>query len=67
MTPRITLAVAGRVLTQIRRDRRTLALLLVVPCALISLLWWMFQGQAPGPSTCSTASAPASWRCSPSS
>lgn len=39
----VTLAVAGRVLTQVRRDHRTLAMLLVVPCALISLLWWMFQ------------------------
>ena len=43
MNPRITLAVAGRVLTQVRRDHRTLAMLLVVPCALISLLWWMFD------------------------
>jgi ABC-2 type transport system permease protein len=31
------------VLTQIRRDHRTLAMLLVVPCLLIALLWWMFQ------------------------
>lgn len=43
MNPRITLAVAGRVLTQIRRDRRTLAMLLVLPCLLITLLWWMFE------------------------
>jgi len=43
MNPRITLAVAGRVLTQLRRDHRTLAMMLVVPCALISLLWWMFK------------------------
>jgi ABC-2 type transport system permease protein len=43
MNPRITLAVAGRVLTQVRRDHRTLAMLLVVPCVLISLLWWMFD------------------------
>ena len=42
MSARITLAVAGRVLTQVRRDHRTLAMLLVVPCVLISLLWWMF-------------------------
>jgi ABC-2 type transport system permease protein len=42
MTPRITLAVAVRVLTQLRRDPRTIALLLVVPCLLISLLCWMF-------------------------
>jgi ABC-2 type transport system permease protein len=37
------LAVAGRVLTQVRRDHRTLAMLLVLPCLLITLLWWMFQ------------------------
>lgn len=43
MTPRITLAVAARVLTQLRRDPRTIALMLVVPCVLISLLWWMFK------------------------
>lgn len=43
MNPTITLAVAGRVLTQIRRDHRTLAMLLVLPCLLITLLWWMFQ------------------------
>lgn len=42
MNPRITLAVAGRVLAQIRRDHRTLALLLVVPCVLMSLLAWLF-------------------------
>lgn len=43
MNARITFAVAGRVLTQVRRDHRTLAMLLVVPCLLISLLWWMFD------------------------
>jgi ABC-2 type transport system permease protein len=31
------------VLVQLRRDRRTLAMLLVLPCLLISLLWWMFE------------------------
>lgn len=49
MNPRITLAVAGRVLTQVRRDHRTLAMLVVLPCLLMSLLWWMFEdlpGQA---------------------
>jgi ABC-2 type transport system permease protein len=43
MNPRITFAVAGRVLTQLRRDHRTLAMLLVLPCILIALLWWMFE------------------------
>jgi ABC-2 type transport system permease protein len=47
MTPRILLAVTGRVLTQVRRDHRTLAMLLVVPTLLISLLWWMFEDQGP--------------------
>jgi ABC-2 type transport system permease protein len=42
MTPRITLAVAVRVLTQLRRDPRTIALMLVVPCLLLTLMWWMF-------------------------
>ena len=49
MTPRILLAVAGRVLTQLRRDHRTLAMLLVLPCLLMSLLWWMFD-ELPGQS-----------------
>jgi ABC-2 type transport system permease protein len=47
MSVRITFAVAGRVLTQVRRDRRTLAMLLVLPCALITLLWWMFKDSGP--------------------
>lgn len=42
MSPRITGAVAARVLTQLRRDHRTLGMLLVLPCLLITLLWWMF-------------------------
>ncbi len=44
MNPRITLAVALRVLRQLRHDHRTLAMLLVVPCVLLTLLWWMFDG-----------------------
>jgi len=44
MTPTVTLAVAGRVLAQLRRDHRTVAMLLVVPCVLLTLLWWMFDG-----------------------
>jgi ABC-2 type transport system permease protein len=48
MNPRITLAVATRVLTQIRRDHRTAAMLLVLPCLLITLLWWMFKDTGGG-------------------
>ena len=40
----MTLAVAARVLTQLRRDHRTVALMLVVPLVLLTLLWWMFDG-----------------------
>jgi ABC-2 type transport system permease protein len=47
MTPRITFAVTARVLTQIRRDHRTLAMLIVVPTLLITLLWWMFEDSGP--------------------
>ncbi len=43
MTPSITLAVALRVLTQLRRDHRTVALMLALPCVLLVLLWWMFD------------------------
>lgn len=43
MNPRITLAIAARVLTQLRRDHRTLAIMLVLPCLLMTLLWWMFR------------------------
>lgn len=43
MSPRITLAIAARVLTQLRRDHRTLAIMLVLPCLLMALLWWMFS------------------------
>jgi ABC-2 type transport system permease protein len=46
MNPRLTLATAGRVLQQVRADHRTLALLIVVPCVLIGLLAWIFNGTA---------------------
>jgi ABC-2 type transport system permease protein len=44
MTPSITWAVTRRVLTQLRRDPRTCAMLLAVPCILLGLLKWMFHG-----------------------
>jgi ABC-2 type transport system permease protein len=45
MSVRITLATAARVLRQIRRDPRTLALILVVPPALLTLFRFVFDGQ----------------------
>jgi ABC-2 type transport system permease protein len=46
MSLRVTAATAGRVLSQLRRDPRTPALLLVVPCALVTLLKYMFVDRA---------------------
>jgi ABC-2 type transport system permease protein len=43
MSPRITLATAGRVLTQLRRDPRTVALLLAVPALLLTLMKFVFD------------------------
>ncbi|HET7735601.1 MAG TPA: ABC transporter permease [Nocardioidaceae bacterium] len=43
MSVRITLAVAKRVLLQIRHDHRTLAMLVVLPSLILTLLWWMFN------------------------
>ena len=45
MNLRITTAVAGRVLSQLRHDHRTLGLLLVLPCAILALLRWMYAEQ----------------------
>src|SRR5690349_2244211 len=39
-----TLVTAGRVLPQLRADHRTIALMLVVPCVLLGLLAWIFDG-----------------------
>ena len=44
MSPRLTLATAGRVLLQLRGDHRTIALILVVPCVLLGLLAWVYDG-----------------------
>jgi ABC-2 type transport system permease protein len=41
----ITLATARRVLNQLRRDPRTVALLLVVPAALLCLLRWLLTNE----------------------
>ncbi len=45
MSARATLATARRVLAQLRRDRRTMALLLVVPVLLLTLLSYVYDGQ----------------------
>lgn len=42
MSPAIAGATCVRVLLQLRRDHRTVALILVVPAVLVTLVWWMF-------------------------
>ncbi len=47
MSPRVTLAIARRVLQQLRRDPRTIALILGVPCVLELLLQQLFGRDSP--------------------
>jgi ABC-2 type transport system permease protein len=44
MSPRLTVATAARVLRQVRNDPRTVALLILVPCIVLGLIAWMFEG-----------------------
>ena len=45
MRARTTVATARRVLWQIRRDPRTIALLMAVPTGLLTLLYFLFEGR----------------------
>jgi ABC-2 type transport system permease protein len=45
VSPRITAATALRVLRQLRRDPRTVALLILVPCVLVTLIKFVFDDQ----------------------
>ena len=45
MSRRVTLATAARVLRQLRRDHRTLALILLVPALLLTLFKFVFDSQ----------------------
>jgi ABC-2 type transport system permease protein len=45
VSPRVTLATAYRVAFQLRRDHRTLALILVVPPVLLTLFKYVFENQ----------------------
>ena len=47
MSARVTFAVAARVLAQLRRDPRTLVLIVGVPCLLETLLEQLFAGRSP--------------------
>jgi ABC-2 type transport system permease protein len=43
MSPRLTLRTAARILHQLRHDRRTIALIIVVPSVLLTLLRYLFD------------------------
>jgi ABC-2 type transport system permease protein len=45
VTPRVTFATAVRVLLQLRRDPRTIALIIGVPCLLVTLLRYLFDAK----------------------
>jgi ABC-2 type transport system permease protein len=45
MSPRITFSTAGRILRQLRHDRRTIALIIAVPTVLLTLLRYVFDSQ----------------------
>ena len=47
MNPRILAATVGRILRQLRHDRRTVGLLAVVPTMLLTLLYFMYAGPSP--------------------
>jgi ABC-2 type transport system permease protein len=55
MSVGVTLATALRVARQLRHDRRTIALVFVVPSALLALLWYLFDKQ---PETFARVGAP---------
>ncbi|HEX5597895.1 MAG TPA: ABC transporter permease [Micromonosporaceae bacterium] len=54
MTVRILVATIGRVLRQLRHDRRTVALLVVVPALLLAVLYYMYDNQPVPPGAPST-------------
>jgi ABC-2 type transport system permease protein len=45
MSPRLTLSTAARILRQLRHDRRTIALVLVVPTLLLTILRYLYDSQ----------------------
>jgi ABC-2 type transport system permease protein len=47
MSPRLTLVTAARILNQLRHDRRTIAMIIVIPTGLLTLLRYLFDDQPP--------------------
>ena len=45
MSPRLTLLTAARILRQLRHDKRTIAMIIVIPTVLLTLLRYLFEDQ----------------------
>ncbi|WP_413250536.1 ABC transporter permease [Sinomonas flava] len=45
MNPRMLGATAARVLTQLRHDHRSIAMILVVPSVLLAVVYWLFENE----------------------
>ncbi len=45
MNPRILFSTTGRVLRQLRHDKRTIGLIIIVPALLLTLIYYVFDGQ----------------------
>jgi ABC-2 type transport system permease protein len=45
MNPRFLAATTGRVLTQLRHDHRSIAMILVVPSVLLAVVYWLFENE----------------------
>ena len=45
MSARRTLATTRRILNQLRHDKRTIGLIILVPCLVLGLIAWMFHGE----------------------
>jgi ABC-2 type transport system permease protein len=45
MSPRLTLITAARILRQLRHDKRTIAMIIVIPTVLLTLLRYLFDDQ----------------------
>jgi ABC-2 type transport system permease protein len=45
MSPRLTLVTAARILRQLRHDKRTIAMIIVIPTVLLTLLRYLFDEQ----------------------
>ena len=45
MSPRLTLITAARILRQLRHDKRTIAMIIVIPSVLLTLLRYLFDDQ----------------------